>query len=227
MLTDNDIYKKDLNRYTHNEIEKITRQFLKIEIEPPIRKIIETDQYAEDLSEKEIILSKGKWLRTNSITLPDDYSIYEPIPDVAIGPCSVGGILRYKMNRIYGKMWENKKVNQFVNKLYRFSNYYKVYQPKVSTFGLCFMVFEIERNPTSKYIFGSMVNASICGTIGVFIYIDKIWNKVDKMHTYIQNYNRKQKTKLCANTIIISQPNYLRVINDMEKIWSKDKELKK
>jgi hypothetical protein len=85
-----------------------------------------------------------------------------------------------------------------------------------NSFSRCFIAIEIELNGSSKDILGSIINASVTGSIGVVVGNKKNIDKINRIDSYLFRLEELERLKIntLGNLFIFEEEHFLKLLSE-------------
>lgn len=138
--------------------------------------------------------------------------IYAPRHDIVVGPFNSYMDIDLGVDNA-----EPMKKHPFTKKLYKEHLKDREIMDKIwNKASRCYLVVEIEFSGTSKHIMGSIINASVSGSIGIIVTNEKNIKKTKRISKYLLRLEGLDKLKinLLRNLIIFSEDEFIDFLNN-------------
>jgi|WetSurMetagenome_2_1015567.scaffolds.fasta_scaffold91088_2 hypothetical protein len=140
--------------------------------------------------------------------------VYAPRIDIAVGPFNPYMDLDIGIDNT-----KPMQSHPFTKRLYKDELQYRATLKKVwNSFSLCYLAIEIEFSGSSKHILGSIVNASISGSIGIIVANKTTLKKAVRISKYLLRLEERKGFGVnhLRNLIIYSEDEFSQIVSEIK-----------
>jgi len=138
--------------------------------------------------------------------------VYAPIHDLAVGPFNSYADLDCGIDNTKGM-----KSHPFTKRLVEHKLQSGLRWDKLwNSFSRCFLAIEIESSGSLKHMLGSIVNASVSGSIGIVIASSHNRNKIDRLVNYLfrLEYLERLKLNTIGNLFVFDEDEFSKLLSE-------------